>query len=327
MPIQTFSGINVYDEQGNPAPGAVGNFYALSDTTYSTPLPATDLYGLPTIPTANSRGKLPGLRVDHTEPAVVFKSGEFVQELISIEGVLASSTAATVAVDAIPERVEQAVDEALNEVLVEQGNIPTGGTTGQVLTKNSGADRDVVWSDPTGGSGSGMTSYSDVVALPGYPTGGFPSAPHSHTASQISDATSIGRSLMTAADQQTARAAIGAGTGNGTSNLVLGTTGSTAMPGNRVFSDAEITAAANGSLPAGTVRSQLAALDSRPSGGTGAVYEWRYASGAYPALPSAKPSGIQRVQAYGPVQPTSIPSWIGTGTNQAILFYDWAPLT
>ena len=89
MPIQTFSGINVYDAQGNPAPGAVGNVYALSDTTYSTPLATTDLYGLPTTVTANSRGKLPTFRVDHAQPVVMFKSGEFVEPLISIEGLLA----------------------------------------------------------------------------------------------------------------------------------------------------------------------------------------------------------------------------------------------
>ena len=89
MPIQTFSGINVYDAQGNPAPGAVGNVYALSDATYSTPLATTDLYGLPTTVTANSRGKLPTFRVDHAQPVVMFKSGEFVEPLISIEGLLA----------------------------------------------------------------------------------------------------------------------------------------------------------------------------------------------------------------------------------------------
>ena len=89
MPIQTFSGINVYDAQGNPAPGAVGNVYALSDTTHSTPLATTDIYGLPTTVTANSRGKLPTFRVDHAQPVVMFKSGEFVEPLISIEGLLA----------------------------------------------------------------------------------------------------------------------------------------------------------------------------------------------------------------------------------------------
>lgn len=47
---------------------------------------------------------------------------------------------------------------------------------------------------------------------------------HTHTASQISDTTAVGRSLMTAADAGAARTAIGAGT----SNLVIGTTAGTA---------------------------------------------------------------------------------------------------
>jgi microcompartment protein CcmK/EutM len=50
---------------------------------------------------------------------------------------------------------------------------------------------------------------------------------HTHTASQISDASTVGRSLVTATDAATARTAIGAGT----SNLVIGTTSSTAKAG------------------------------------------------------------------------------------------------
>ncbi|MGU3399155.1 hypothetical protein ACLBWS_05340 [Brucellaceae bacterium D45D] len=52
--------------------------------------------------------------------------------------------------------------------------------------------------------------------------------PTSVTTSQISDATALGRSVMTAGDQASARAAMGAGT----SNLALGTTATTALAGN-----------------------------------------------------------------------------------------------
>lgn len=48
------------------------------------------------------------------------------------------------------------------------------------------------------------------------------------TSTNISDATTVGRSVLTAADQGAARTAIGAGT----SNLTLGTTASTALAGN-----------------------------------------------------------------------------------------------
>ena len=50
---------------------------------------------------------------------------------------------------------------------------------------------------------------------------------HTHPAAQISDATTVGRAVLTAADAAGARAAIGAGT----SSLVLGTTAGTAKPG------------------------------------------------------------------------------------------------
>jgi hypothetical protein len=62
-------------------------------------------------------------------------------------------------------------------------------------------------------------------------------ASHTHTASQISDSTITGRALITAVDQAAARTAIGAGT----SNLAIGTTGSTAMVGNKTFAFSEIT--------------------------------------------------------------------------------------
>lgn len=60
---------------------------------------------------------------------------------------------------------------------------------------------------------------------------------HTHPASQISDSTATGRSVLTAADAAAARTAIGAGT----SSLVIGTTGSTAMAGNKTFAFSEIT--------------------------------------------------------------------------------------
>lgn len=57
------------------------------------------------------------------------------------------------------------------------------------------------------------------------------------TAANISDATTTGRSVLTATDATAARTAIGAGT----SNLALGSTGSTAAAGNHVHAAAAIT--------------------------------------------------------------------------------------
>jgi hypothetical protein len=62
---------------------------------------------------------------------------------------------------------------------------------------------------------------------------------HTHTASQISDSTTTGRSVLTAVDAAAARTAIGAGTG--TSNLAIGSTGTTAKAGDWFPAFSEVT--------------------------------------------------------------------------------------
>lgn len=57
---------------------------------------------------------------------------------------------------------------------------------------------------------------------------GAANASHTHTSTQITDSTAVGRSVLTATTQATARSAIGAGT----SDLTIGTTASTAAAGN-----------------------------------------------------------------------------------------------
>lgn len=59
---------------------------------------------------------------------------------------------------------------------------------------------------------------------------------HTHTTSQISDATTTGRAVLVATDAAAARSAIGAGT----SNLQLGTTSSTAKAGDYVPTKADV---------------------------------------------------------------------------------------
>ena len=78
-------------------------------------------------------------------------------------------------------------------------------------------------------------SWGDVT---GKPTT-YPPETHTHTASQISNATTVGRNVLTASSQAAARSAIGAGT----SNLALGTTSSTAARGNHTHTPASIGAA------------------------------------------------------------------------------------
>lgn len=54
------------------------------------------------------------------------------------------------------------------------------------------------------------------------------------SSADITDATTVGRNVIKAADAAAARAAIGAGTGNGSSNLAVGTTSATAMRGDGI---------------------------------------------------------------------------------------------
>ena len=81
--------------------------------------------------------------------------------------------------------------------------VPVGGTTGQVLAKTSATDYDTEWVDQTGG-GAGSVSSDDIT-----------------------DATVVGKAVLTATDAAAARSAIGAGT----SSLALGTTSTTALAG------------------------------------------------------------------------------------------------
>jgi len=59
---------------------------------------------------------------------------------------------------------------------------------------------------------------------------------HTHTASQLSDSTAVGRAVVTAIDATTARTAIGAGV----SNVVIGTTAGTAKAGDYVPTKSDV---------------------------------------------------------------------------------------
>jgi hypothetical protein len=133
----------------------------------------------------------------------------------------------------------------------------TGVADENVLTYDAGTSTWVA-AAPTGGGASALDDLTDVTApspsegqalvwdsttskwineaipapawadVTGKPTTFAPSA-HTHPATDVSDSTTVGRAVMTAADAAAARTAIGAGTGS--SNLTLGTTSTTAKAG------------------------------------------------------------------------------------------------
>ncbi|RCK68253.1 hypothetical protein DT076_16520 [Desertihabitans brevis] len=150
--------------------------------------------------------------------------------------------------------------------------------------------------------GAELTSYTaQVEALDDYPAA-FPPGPHAHPASQISDATTVGRDVLTASSATAARTAIGAGT----SNLQLGVGPTTAKAGDYTPTYDEITgkppvfppaphthdiddvdglqtaldgkmaagaAVTYGQLPAGSTVTVSASLASRPTSDTDVVVQ------------------------------------------------------
>lgn len=81
--------------------------------------------------------------------------------------------------------------------------------------------------------GDGVTAWNTLA----YVGADKALAVHTHTASQISDSTATGRAVLTSASAAAARTAIGAGT----SDLVIGSTSTTAKAGDWVPSFAEVT--------------------------------------------------------------------------------------
>lgn len=134
--------------------------------------------------------------------------------------------------------VTKSYDDAAGVLTISAtGGTSGGGTDAEVV-------RDTIAAALVAGSGINMTvdDAADTVTIgvAGIPqssvTGltaaldGKSAVGHTHAAAAISDATTVGKAVMTAADAAAARGAIGAGTGS--SNLSLGTSASTAAAGN-----------------------------------------------------------------------------------------------
>lgn len=94
-----------------------------------------------------------------------------------------------------------------------------------------------------------LGTTASTAAAGNHTHAGFAPTTHQHTAAQISDASTVGRSVLQAADAAAARTAIGAGTGS--SNLALGTTATTALKGDTVI-PAATAAGTRAQLDAGT---------------------------------------------------------------------------
>ena len=135
---------------------ATGTIHTLDDVSGTSPLPVTDLAGVPyagnLVPV--SRGVTAAFRVeDH--PVVAWHTGGSV--VIPMWSPTQVAEAATAAADAA-----QAAASA-----VTQRAVPAGGTLGQVLRKASDNPYDTEWGTAPSGGGGGVADHGDLTGLDG----------------------------------------------------------------------------------------------------------------------------------------------------------------
>lgn len=136
-------------------------------------------------------------------------------------------------------------------VFVSKSNpLPTDGEGG-------GAPQTVAWSDVTGKPATFLPTIgtTDTTAKAGS---------WKPTSADISDASTVGKSVLTATDQAAARTAIGAGT----SNLAIGTSGTQAAAGNHTHAAATTSAAG---FMAAADKTKLDGITAGAVNGAGAV--------------------------------------------------------
>lgn len=162
----TFDAISAIDPD-NPervASNASITIFAPGDPSM-TLIAITDTSGVPLENpiTVNDLGFGPAFMADIDR--VAWSSGDLGGFFSSYEGIKNEAVAARNEADAAA--LDAAAARAAAELAASNaggGGLPPAGSTGQLLAKASGADRDVAWVDaPTGGSGSGVQRVDYAV--------------------------------------------------------------------------------------------------------------------------------------------------------------------
>lgn len=161
-----------------------------------------------------------------------------------------------------------------------------------------------------------VPAWTDVTSKPTT----FTPATHSHTASSISDSTTVGRAVVTATDAAAARTAIGAGT----SSLAIGTSGSTAKAGNYAPAAADISDSTSTGRSVLTAASQSAARTAIGAVAIGTSSTTAKVGNYTPTiadLPAGSTLSVRYTGAVWPSRPTArtdvTVQWIDTTGNAA----------
>lgn len=137
-----------------------------------------------------------------------------------------AATAQAAAAQALAYTVDAAASaDAAEQVMLSATSSATASKV--VIRDASGRAK---FADPAAASDAATKGYTDTAVATRAPL------VHTHLAADISDSTTVGRAVVKATDAAAARTAIGAGT----SSLILGTTSTTAMAGDKTFTKTDV---------------------------------------------------------------------------------------
>lgn len=283
------------------AKSTTGQVFAITDTALASPLTVTDRNGIErTTVYINDVGAMEPF-ISTSGPQVLWSGGGLVLTLTSPTSLIESAQDAAAAAQAAQVAAENA--EAL--AAAAPALLPGGGEDGDVLVRQG--DRTGVWA-PAPSGGGGLQTWS---TLPGKPPT-FPPDPHTHPASAISDATSVGQAVVKANDKASARSAIGAAPDTTVSFPGFGTGAGQAAQGNHTHSASVIgyTPVAGNGMASTDVNSALNELAARPTGGSGSApagtwvgVTYDFTNNVWPTRPTGLPTNA-RVLWEGPTPVT-----------------------
>lgn len=163
--MSTFASTLAVDENGYIANGATGKIYAPTDTAAAIPLDITDLNGIAFAGNqlvASGLGVLPTFRTNGYQ-VVDWVSGSFRIPIPCIDMIPSGGTTGQILTKNGAGNFDSSWKDSAG------AGLPIGGTTGQILTKNSPTIGDATWQDPTSGASGDVIVRRYNVTTSTYP--------------------------------------------------------------------------------------------------------------------------------------------------------------